>query len=130
MTFRIERYDSSQAKMWDEFVRVSKNGTFLFVRDYMDYHSDRFPDYSFIVWGDNAVQALLPATRVEATLVSHSGLTYGGLVFGHDMSLEGMLELFPILRSELVRLGLETLVYKTIPHIYHSSPAEEDRYCL
>lgn len=130
MTFRIERYDSSQGKMWDEFVRASKNGTFLFVRDYMDYHADRFPDYSFIVWGDDAVQALLPASRVEATLVSHSGLTYGGLVFGQDMSLEIVLELFPILRSELVRLGLETLIYKTIPHIYHSSPAEEDRYCL
>lgn len=34
---------------WDDLVRRSRNGVFLFERAYMDYHADRFSDASVIV---------------------------------------------------------------------------------
>ena len=42
--FEIRRYTSGDKALWDQFVAQSKNGTFLFFRDYMDYHADRFCD--------------------------------------------------------------------------------------
>ena len=44
----VVRYTSDQKIVWDSFVAASRNGTFLFMRDYMDYHADRFTDYSLM----------------------------------------------------------------------------------
>ena len=44
----FQRYAAAQRELWDQFIRESKNGTFLFMRDYMDYHQDRFVDFSAI----------------------------------------------------------------------------------
>jgi hypothetical protein len=41
-----------------------------------------------------------------------------------------MLDLFQLVLEDLADRGLTTFIYKTVPHIYHSIPAEEDRYCL
>ena len=45
----IVRYDAAQRVLWDDFVENARNATFLFKRDYMDYHADRFADHSLIV---------------------------------------------------------------------------------
>jgi hypothetical protein len=37
----VEGYDVRRKAVWDRFVAVSKNGSFMFCRDYMDHHSDR-----------------------------------------------------------------------------------------
>ena len=68
------------ADEWNQFVRASKNGTFLFDRRFMDYHSDRFSDHSLMCYREGRLYALLPANEKGDTLVSHGGLTYDGLV--------------------------------------------------
>lgn len=76
--FEIVRYTAQRADEWNRFVAASKNGTFLFDRRFMDYHSDRFSDYSLMVYLKGRLYALLPANADGQTLVSHGGLTYGG----------------------------------------------------
>lgn len=44
----IRRYDSSMKEVWNSFIEASKNATFLFNRNYMEYHADRFEDHSLI----------------------------------------------------------------------------------
>jgi hypothetical protein len=127
---RIERYQGPHTQTWDKFVRQSKNGTFLFLRDYMDYHRDRFEDHSLLVWQDSDLMAALPANKIGASLLSHGGLTYGGFVVSDEMKLPKMLEVFEATFLYLQRNGVEELIYKTIPFIYHRAPAEEDRYAL
>jgi hypothetical protein len=128
---RVERYTAEHRAEWDAFVRSSKNGTFLFERDYMEYHSDRFVDSSLIVRDRRArLIALLPASRDEATLMSHGGLTYGGFVSGGRMTTTRMLDVFGACLDQIRDEGIERLVYKCVPHIYHSHPAEEDAYAL
>jgi len=130
-TMRIELYDGSQEKEWNDFVRKSKNGTFLFLRGYMDYHRDRFEDHSLLIWNDKAdLIALLPANKRGDTLISHEGLTYGGFVADETMRTPKMLELFEQTLAFLKEHSFTRLIYKTIPHIYHAIPAEEDRYAL
>ena len=50
--FEIRRYTADRADEWNLFVAASKNGTFLFDRRFMDYHSDRFRDHSLMVYRD------------------------------------------------------------------------------
>lgn len=47
---KIEIYKSGLKAEWDGFVRNSKNGTFLFYRDFIEYHGDRFGDYSLMFY--------------------------------------------------------------------------------
>lgn len=127
---RIERYSPAMKTLWDDFVTNSKNGTFLLKRGYMDYHSDRFTDHSFIFLRNGNPFALLPAAGIGDSLISHPGLTYGGLVTGKKATAEEVLEMFRILADTMPRHGFSKLVYKAIPHIYHRLPAEEDLYAL
>lgn len=76
----IHRYTAAYHRDWNDFVSESSNGTFLFLREYMEYHADRFTDYSLLVYDGNKLLALLPANRSGDVLYSHAGLTYGGLI--------------------------------------------------
>ncbi len=73
---QVQPYYADAKETWDQFVRSSKNGTFLFLRDYMEYHRDRFEDHSLLISDEEgAMVALLPANRREETAISHGGLT-------------------------------------------------------
>lgn len=118
------------ADEWNQFVSASKNGTFLFDRRFMDYHSDRFSDHSLMCYREGRLYALLPANEKGDTLVSHGGLTYGGLVMSPQCSAKGVLESFTAINAYLRQQGFRSVVYKAIPSIYHQLPAEEDLYAL
>lgn len=126
----VRLYGSDCEAEWNEFVASSKNGTFLFDRRYMDYHSDRFVDASLMVYRCGRLYALLPANREGDTVCSHRGLTYGGLVTGSDASAVGVVEAFEAVCAFLRREGVGRVVYKAVPWIYHRLPAEEDLYAL
>lgn len=115
---------------WNAFVSNSKNGTFLFDRRYMNYHSDRFADSSLMVYRDGKLFALLPANREGDTVCSHGGLTYGGLLTGTDATAAAVLDVFVAVNVWLHDAGVKRVIYKAIPWIYHRVPAEEDLYAL
>ena len=126
----LRRYTANDAKAWDAFVATAKNATFLFMRGYMDYHSDRFNDHSLMFYDDNRLYALLPANISGDTLYSHQGLTYGGILLGEKASTPTTLSLFDVLNEYLRNIGVRHVVYKPVPHVYHTLPAEEDLYAL
>lgn len=126
----IRHYEPQSASEWNAFVAESKNGTFLFDRRYMDYHSDRFADSSLMVYRDGRLFALLPANREGDVLCSHRGLTYGGLVTGPSATASAVVETFEAVNAYLRGEGLRRVVYKAVPWIYHRIPAEEDLYAL
>jgi len=128
----IVRYDPSMAPVWNEFVTTrSRQGTFLFRRDYMDYHALRFSDYSLVAMRDGAVRALLPANRDGGEVWSHRGLTYGGWltpVSGFDAA--AMFEVWHAAVGFMRRDGVDVLHYKAIPGVYARCAAEDDLYGL
>src|SRR5205807_574724 len=79
---------------------------------------------------DGDLLSLLPAHRVGDALVSHGGLTYGGFITDDQMGSVLMLDVFASAVEFSKEQGIQRFVYKTIPHIYHRLPAEEDRYAL
>lgn len=130
MNIRIARYGASDKAIWDAFVKQSRNATFLFFRDYMDYHADRFSDCSLMIWADDKLVALLPANVRDNVLYSHAGLTYGGLITGFDMQGAQVLHIFEALVEYARENGFKSLHYKPIPTIYHKAPAQDDEYAL
>ncbi len=129
--FEIRRYSPEDKAEWNAFVAASKNGTFLFDRNYMDYHADRFSDFSLMFYLKGKLYALLPANKDgDQTLVSHGGLTYGGLITDTSATASGVVQLFDSLIKYLASQGFHTFIYKVIPWIYHRHPAEEDLYAL
>ena len=127
---RVEHYESRHKALWDEFVSQSKNGVFLFYRDYLEYHADRFSDYSLLFFQGDYLIALLPANREESAVISHGGLTFGGIISDSRMTTGLMLEIFSAMINELRKAGVKKLIYKAVPHMYHLLPAEEDLYAL
>jgi hypothetical protein len=127
---RVERFTADARGPWDDFVHDSRNGTFLFLRDYMEYHRDRFEDHSLVIREQGAILALLPANRRGEVLESHGGLTYGGIVSDAAMTAHKMLEVFDAVLEHLRQESIVLLRYRAVPHIYHRTPAEEDLYAL
>ena len=127
----LRRYTQSDAPEWDKFVEGSKNGTFLFMRGYMDYHQDRFRDHSLMFYNEKGrLIALLPANERDGVLCSHQGLTYGGLVLGKEAVTESIVEAMRVLRDYLREVGIERMIYKPAPWIYDIVPADEPLYAL
>jgi hypothetical protein len=57
-------------------------------------------------------------------------LTFGGVISGNRMKTPQMLEIFESLIIFARENSLKKIVYKTVPHIYHWHPSEEDLYAL
>lgn len=125
----VIKYDKHFYNEWNNFIESSYNGTFLFHRDYMEYHSDRFNDFSLMFYLNDKLATILPANSKEQTIYSHGGLTYGGLIYA-KLGTEQILEIFNQLTGYLRSQSFKKLIYKAIPSFYHTKPAEQDLYAL
>lgn len=128
--FEIKRYTDADKAEWNEFVNNSRQGTFLFNRDYMDYHRYRFEDHSLMIYNNGKLFALLPANIDGDTLWSHQGLTYGGLLTNDHATAVDVINIFTTMNAWLKEQGLTRVIYKPMPWIYQRQPSEEDLYAL
>jgi len=111
-------------------VDKSKNATFLFKRDFMEYHQDRFEDFSLMVFRNDKLFALLPANKVKDGLYSHQGLTYGSFVLSESTKLFDAFIAFKALLKFINKEGIGFLNIKIIPSFYNSMPSDELEYFL
>jgi hypothetical protein len=128
--YTVRRYQENDYENWNAFIGQAKNATFLFYRDFMEYHKDRFQDYSLIVLDGEKWAAVLPANVVANEVFSHQGLTYGGLVYNEKIKLASVIAIFKSILLFLNDNKIEKLQVKLIPSIYHKKPAEELNYAL
>ena len=129
-TYEIRKYQRDDKSVWDNFVKKAKNATFLFQRDFMDYHSDRFEDYSLLVYNDKKLVAVLPANLKDEVLHSHQGLSYGGLILSNKTTFQEALIIFRSLLSFLEVEGIAILNLKLLPKMYNRLPSDEIDYLL
>ena len=126
--FLIEKYHLNHKSIWDSFIDVSKNGTFLFKRDFMDYHSDRFEDHSLLIYKNSELVALFPANIESENIYSHQGLTYGGLIVNQDIKLNDFISCFGKILKYFHNKFFKNLFIKEIPPIYNSNFSDELGY--
>lgn len=97
----------------------------------MEYHSDRFQDFSLIIYNDKGnIMALLPASIDGDTVISHGGLTFGGFVCDSKMTAAKMLDVFANVKHFLKNAGVRMFIYKCMPAIYNKYPSDEALYAL
>lgn len=79
----IIKYNPDMEKIWEYFVNVSVNGNFQESRSFLNYHKDRFKDHSLMFYKKNDLAAVMPCNETEdsKSLISHSGATFGGIIF-------------------------------------------------
>lgn len=128
-----ELYTPSMRRDWNDFLDISRNATFLFHRDFMDYHRDRFVDGSLIFRDESKkVRAVLPANINDntQTVYSHQGLTYGGLLTSPQCTISEVREMLIGAANYYLERGAKQFIYKPTPYIYHRYPAQEVDYWL
>lgn len=128
--YKIVKYSSLNYDEWNAFVFKAKNATFLFHRDFMEYHQDRFDDFSLMVYYKEKLVALLPANISNQEVYSHQGLTYGSFIVNEEIKL---LEVFGAFKKMLQYLYLNKIKkvnIKMIPSFYNSQLSDELEYIL
>jgi hypothetical protein len=126
----VKKYSESDFNIWNSFVAHSKNGTFLIDRNYLDYHSTRFIDYSLLFYFNDILIAVMPANLINNELYTHGGITYGGIITNDSMTTPLMVKAFEAMLLFLSSNEITLIYYKCVPSIYHQLPAEEDLYAL
>lgn len=133
MSIKIVQFVPTEASRWDEFCASAINSSFLHTRHFLNYHGGRYQDLSLMVVENGKLVGVLPAAQSpsnEAQVVTHPGITYGGIV--HTGKLVGMkmLETLSAVCAWYSEKGYSSLLYKVLPHIYAKAPAQDDLYAL
>ncbi|WP_300977484.1 FemAB family protein [Flavobacterium sp.] len=116
--YSVRPYQESDYELWNTFVSAAKNATFLFHRDFMEYHKERFDDFSLLVFDKVKLVAVLPANRVDSTVYSHQGLTYGGLVYASKLKIEKIETILDLLFDFFKSKRIEHFYLHPIPSFY------------
>lgn len=96
----------------------------------MEYHQDRFDDFSLLVFKKDKVVALLPANKVGNNIYSHQGLSYGGLLLNKSVKIDKVITYLQSVLDYLREQSIEKLHLKLLPKIYHDVPSDELDYLL
>ena len=123
--YSIRTYTPDDFDLWNDFIAKAKNATFLFHRSFMEYHKDRFEDFSLLVFEDKKLVAVLPANKVREELHSHQGLSYGGIVINNEIRIEDYLKIAENIFAFLKENNINYLYIKSLPYIYHKTLSEE-----
>lgn len=116
--YTIKKYHKNDYEIWNAFIEQAKNATFLFHRDFIEYHQDRFEDFSLLVFEDQKLKAVLPANIKVKSVYSHQGLTYGGLVFNTKLKGEKVEKVLDQVLLFLKENSIVNFYYKPIPDFY------------
>ncbi|KFF06173.1 GNAT family N-acetyltransferase [Flavobacterium reichenbachii] len=128
--YTIKKYDYNDYTIWNDFISKAKNATFLFQRDFMEYHKDRFEDFSILVYENQKLTAVLPANKKENSVYSHQGLTYGGLVFSSKLKAEKIELILDQILFFLKENQIENFYYKPVPNFYFPMGNNETDFFL
>lgn len=130
----IQPYEKQMAEEWDSYVRDSYSGTILHTRRFLSYHGERFEDQSLIVRSrEGQVLAVFPAAvspADQSAVMSHPGISYGGVLGGELCRGNAMVQLMRAICEHYASRGFGSLLYKAVPYIYHRIPVQDDLYAL
>lgn len=116
--YSVRPYEKSDYELWNTFVSDAKSATFLFHRDFMEYHKERFEDFSLLVFQETKLVAILPANRDGDKVYSHQGLTYGGLVYTSKLKIEKLETILDLVFDFFKSKQIEHFYLHPIPSFY------------
>jgi hypothetical protein len=132
MKFSVKRYGAGLKEDWAHVLADARNGIFIFDRKFVEYHGDRFTDFSVIAYLDDKPVALMPASidLVLAHVSSHAGLTFGGVVLKRELRGEVAIGVINAVLDALKEWGAKTLTLKLLPQVFCTYPSADLEYTL
>jgi len=133
VSLNVRQFRPNDADAWDEFCNGSIQATLLHTRRFLSYHGERFADCSLIVEDEGKWVGLFPAALSpadEACVISHPGITYGGVLHQGGLRGERMVTALGEIGRHYCTQGSTRLMYKAVPTFYHTAPAQDDLYAL
>lgn len=133
MSLALVTYTSDDYIRWDAFCDGADNATFLHSRRFLSYHGNRFVDQSLLICdGDQLIGVLAAAVSPidPRQVISHPGITYGGIVHRGRLAGPRMIEALKLIQACYRDRGFSSFIYKAVPHIYARIPAQDDLYAL
>lgn len=128
---KVKKYQDRDKDIWNQLISKADNRHFMFQRDYMDYHHDRFVDFSYLVFSDNHLIAVFPGCKQDRLWNSHGGLTFGGLIISSKNNRIGLIcEIYDAFFDQLQKDGFHEAFIKPLPSIYHVFSCEGELYAL
>ncbi len=126
----VQRYQPKHKVLWNSFVSKAKNATFLFYRDFMEYHQDRFDDFSLLIFKGNKIISLFPANIKDSKVYSHQGLTFGSFLLPKKVSEQDVFFIFQAVCEFYKSQGKQEIFIKQIPEIYFKLPSHEQGFII
>ena len=123
-------YTQDKFDDWDSFILKSRAANFLYMRDYLEHHKTKFQDSSIFLTRKDKIVGIFPAAIIERKVISHPGITYGGLVISKEMHASDTLTAFDKIIDFYSKRGVDELIYKVKPQIYSDYSSQSDIYAL
>ena len=99
---KILKFNPSDELNWDNFCNASYHSTFLHSQKFISYHKNKFKDHSVIIESNGKWLGLFPAAEDltdAASIISHPGLTYGGIIHQGDLRGQAMIDALSMLKD-------------------------------
>ena len=68
--YLVRQYESKDYQDWNAFIGKAKNATFLFNRDFMEYHKERFDDFSLLIFVDEKLVDMEASEDLEKAIAA------------------------------------------------------------
>ena len=133
---KIEIYNQSHQKDWDNFIGTSRNGTFMQQRTFLNYHPPgRFVDCSLMVYNPHGnLIAVIPAAQkmegLKKFFSSYPGASHGGIIVDQKFGTYEAMALVPLLTEYCKSDNFNAIQIKMVPRIYHFWPSDEIDFAL
>lgn len=133
---KITYFEEKHTSLWEDFVQESRNGTFMQLRKFLNYHPPgRFYDRSLMVFDKKQhLLAVIPAAikkeQAKKMLFSHPGTSHGGIIVGHNIKTDCLMEIVTNLKEFAKQEQYDGVQLKMVPRIYHKWPCDEVDYAL
>jgi hypothetical protein len=131
---RVLSFTSGDAERWDAFVPGTAQGVFLHTRRFLSYHRDRFRDISLLFENDKGqLRAVFPAAlslEDPSLVISHPGITFGGLLHDPKCTPEEVRDYVAALLDHFRAMGLKRFLYRSVPTHVLRKPVALDQHAL
>lgn len=126
----LKPYEEADARLWDEFIDRSINGTIFHKRKFLGYHpATRFADSSLMFYMKNTLCAVFPAAIIldngKKVLKSHPGSSFGCIVVDSPPGILDANQMVQDLMKYAAMQGCERIEFRIAPKIYNIYPTDE-----
>jgi hypothetical protein len=96
----------------------------------MEYHEDRFEDHSLVVFDEGQLAALFPASVRDGIVISHEGLTFGGILTEKQVYAKTAIRYVSAILRYCHESGIGRLLFKQSPAFYQVVSQDETDYAF